>query len=162
MNQSRNRTPDRRAKAPLDMVHCDLVGPITPVGKDAFNYALLFVDDYSGIIMIYFLKRKSDSVQAIQQFLADMAPVGKVKCIKSDNGREFVGQEFESLLRENQIKHETCAPYSPHQNGTAERAWLSLFNMARCMLLESKLPKMLGIYAVMAAAYIRNRCYNDR
>ena len=29
MTQSRNRTPDRRAKAPLDMVHCDLAGPIT-------------------------------------------------------------------------------------------------------------------------------------
>ena len=34
--------------------------------------------------------------------------------------------------------------------------------MARCMLLESKLPKMLWTYAVMAVAYIRNRCYNDR
>ena len=112
--------------------------------------------------MIYFLKRKSDSLEATQQFLADVAPVGKVKCIRRDNGGEFVSQEFETLLREKQIKHETCAPYSNHQNRTAERAWLSLFNMARCMLLESKLPKMLWTNAVMAAAYIRNRCYNDR
>ena len=85
--------------------------------------------------MIYFLIRKSNSVEATQQFLADIAPVGKVKCIRSDNGGEFFGQDFESLLRENQIKHETCAPYSPHQNGTDERTWLSLFNMAICMLL---------------------------
>ena len=54
------------------------------------------------------------------------------------------------------------APYSPHQNGTIERAWRSIFEMARCMLIESKLSKSLWTYAVMTAAYIRNRCYNDR
>ncbi|CAB4039167.1 Retrovirus-related Pol poly from transposon TNT 1-94, partial [Paramuricea clavata] len=162
MTQSRNRTPDKRANAPFDLVHSDLAGPISPGGKDGFNYALSFVDDYSGVIMIYFLKHKSDTVEATKQFLADIAPLGKVKCIRSDNGGEFIGQKFKSLLRENTIKHETCAPYSPHQNVTAERAWLSLFNMARCLLLEAKLPKMLWTYAVMASAYIRNRCFNDR
>ena len=141
MSQTRNRNPDTRAKAPLELVHTDLAGPITPVGKDGFIYAMSFEDDYSGVIMIYFLK---------------------VKCIRSDNGGEFISSKFKSILRENQIKHQTCAPYSPHQNGTAERAGLSLFSMARCLLIDDKLPKMLWTYAVMTAAYIRNRCFNDR
>ena len=34
--------------------------------------------------------------------------------------------------------------------------------MARCLLLESNLPKKLRPYAIMTAAYIRNRCYNPR
>ena len=34
--------------------------------------------------------------------------------------------------------------------------------MARCLLLEANLPKMLWTYTVMVAAYIRNRCYNPR
>ncbi|GAB1598795.1 hypothetical protein Ahia01_000156700, partial [Argonauta hians] len=50
----------------------------------------------------------------------------------------------------------------PHQNGKAERTWRTLFGMARCLLLESGLPKMLWSYAVMAAAYIRNRCYSHK
>ena len=79
-----------------------------------------------------------------------------------DNGTEFTGQKFKSILRENRIRHETSAPYSPHQNGTVERAWLSLFNMARCLLLEANLPKSMWAYAVMAAAYTRNRCFNMR
>ena len=162
MSQTRNRNPDTRAKAPLELVHTDLAGPITPVGKDGFIYAMSFVDDYSGVIMIYFLKNKTDAIGATQQFLADIAPIGKVKCIRSDNGGEFISSKFKSILRENQIKHQTCAPYSPHQNGTAERAWLSLFSMARCLLIDAKLPKMLWTYAVMTAAYIRNRCFNDR
>ena len=159
----RNRSPDERATAPLDFVHCDLAGPIDPVARDRFTYTLSFVDDYSGTIMIYFLKCKSDAPEALQQFLADIAPFGRVKRIRSDNGTEFTSQKFKSILQENRIRHETSAPYSPHQNGTAERAWLSLFNMARCLLLEAKLPKStMWTYAAMAAAYIRNRCFNVR
>ena len=66
------------------------------------------------------------------------------------------------MLIRNQIKHETSAPYSPDQNRTVERGWRSLFEMARCMLLEARLAKELWAYAVMASAYIRNRCYNPR
>ena len=162
MCQMRNKSPDERAKAPLDFVHCDLAGPIDPIGRDGFKYALSFVDDFSGIITVYFLKSKSNAPEALQHFLADCAPVGKVKRLRSDNGTEFMSQHFQSILRENKIKHETSAPYSPHQNGTVERAWLSLFNMARCLLLEAKLQKSMWPYAVMAAAYIRNRCFNAR
>ncbi|CAB4019984.1 myosin heavy fast skeletal muscle, partial [Paramuricea clavata] len=122
MCQFRNRSPDERATAPLDFVHCDLAGPIDPVGRDGFKYALSFVDDYSGIIMVYFLKCKSDNPEALQQFLADAAPFGRVKRVRSDNGTEFTNHKFKSILRENGIRHETSAPYSPHQNGTVERA----------------------------------------
>ena len=53
MCQFRNRSPDKKVSA-LDFVHCDLAGPIKPVGKDGFHYALSFVDNYSGLIMVYF------------------------------------------------------------------------------------------------------------
>jgi hypothetical protein len=65
----------------LDFVHCDLAGPIEPVAKDGFRYALSFVDDYTGINMIYFIKRKSDTLEATEKYLADVAPYGKVKKI---------------------------------------------------------------------------------
>ena len=162
MCETRSRKPDQRAKAPLDFVHCDLAGPIEPAAKDGFKYALCFVDDFTGINMIYFLKQKSDTFEAAEKFLADVAPYGKVKRLRSDNGGEFSSQNFKSLLRKHAIRHETSAPYSPHQNGTAERAWQSLFSMARCLLLEAKLPKRMWTYAVMASVYIRNRCFNPR
>ena len=34
--------------------------------------------------------------------------------------------------------------------------------MARCLLIESNLPKSLWTYAVKTSAYIRNRCYCPR
>ena len=157
--QSRNREPDVRAKAALQLIHTDLADPIDPVTKEGFKYTLAFTDDYSGTVSVYSLKAKSDTVKATEIIIADVAPYGSVKCIRSDNGTEFTGQEFQSLLTKHSIRHEFSAPYSPHQNGTAERIWRTLFDMARCMLIESNLPMKLWTYAVRIAAVIRNRCY---
>ena len=171
MTEFRSRLPDEKAKLPLELVHCDLAGPVDPVSIDGYRYALSFTDDYSGLIMTYFLKQKSDTVEATKKFLADVSPFGKVKCLRSDltvkrlrsdNGSEFISKEFEALLVSHGIRHEKSAPHSPHQNGTAEMSWRSLFEMGRCLLIEAKLPKYLWTYAVLTASYIRNRCYNVR
>ena len=162
MSQSSNRNPDARATAPLELAHTDLAGPIDPVFREGFRYSIAFTDDYSGAVFVYFLKCKSDTIAATQNFLADTASYGEVKCIRSDNGGEFISQKFKSLLEKNKIKHEMSAPYSPHQNGTAERHWRTLFEMGRCLLLHSNLSKEFWPYAVMTAAYMRNRCFNNR
>ena len=111
---------------------------------------------------MYFLWSKSDIIAATQKFLADTASYGEVKYITSDKGGEFISQKFESLLEKNKIKHEKSTPYSPHQNGRAEQHWRTLFEMGRCLLLHSNLSKEFWPYAVMTAAYIRNRCFNNR
>ena len=160
--QPRKRNLDRRARNILQLVHCDLAGPIDPVAEDGFRHALSFIDDYSGLITIYFIRQKSDTVRATEKFLADVASYGKFKCLRSDNGTEFISEPFEILLLKDSMKHEKSAPYSPHQNGTAERRWRSIFEMARFLLVQAALPKRLWIYAVMVAVCIRNCCYNHR
>jgi len=162
MTQGRNRGPRVRSNAPLELVHTDLTGPIDPISTEGFRYAVTFTDDYSGAIFVYFLKHKSDTLAATEKFLADCAPFGNVLSLRSDNGSEFTSRAFQSFLIKNRIKHETSAPYSPHQNGTAERQFRTLFEMGRCLLMEAKLDKEWWPYAVMAAAYTRNRCYNKR
>lgn len=158
----RNRQADSKAKEILELVHTDLCGPMDPTDRDGYRYTIAFTDDYSGMTWTYFLKTKNDTTRATEKFLADTAPYGKVKTIRSDNGTEYTGKEFQDLLRGNKISHQTSAPYSPHQNGTAERNWRTLFDMARCMLLESNLPKKLWRFAVQTAAQVRNRCYCKR
>ena len=162
MTQIINRKPDLRCSNILDRVNIDLAGPVQPVSIDGHKYAMCCVDDYTNLTMCYFLRCKSDAVEAMQNFIADMSPYGTIKSIRTDQGGEFISKEFKKLLRENKIKHEMSSPHSPHQNGTAERAWRTLFGMARCLLLQSNLPKSLWTYATMAAAYIRNRCYSQR
>ena len=159
---SRNHEPDKRASQPLELVHSDLSGPVDPVALGGFQYAMNFVDDYSGAATVYLLKKKSDAVHALRKFLADSAPIGDVKKFRSDNGGEYVAEELEEVLLDERTRHEFSAPHSPHQNGTAERNWRTLFEMARGMLIESNLPKRMWGYAVLAAAHIRNRMYSQR
>ena len=108
------------------------------------------------------MKQKSDASKALSKFLADSSPYGKVRTLRSDKGGEFMAKEFKDILLQHCIKHEQSAPYSPHQNGIADRGWRMLFEMGRCLIIESKLPKQLWSYAIMTAAYIRNRCYQQR
>lgn len=157
--QTRNRGPDRSAKAPLDMVHIDLAGTIDLMSHSGHRYALSLRDDYSSAVLVYFLRNKSDTVQGTERFIADVAPYGKIKCMRYDNGTEYTGRDFQALMNRSIIRHETLAPYSPHQNGIAEQR--TLFEMALCMLIESELPKTLRTYAVQTAAVVRNRCFNN-
>ncbi|CAI7829661.1 unnamed protein product [Closterium sp. NIES-54] len=45
----------------------------------------------------------------------------KVKVIRTDNGGEFIGTDFERELERKGIEHQLTLPYNPRQNGMAER-----------------------------------------
>lgn len=141
-------------------MNTDLAGPVNNDSIYGFKCSQSFTDVYTGAVFVYFVKAKSDVVQATENFLADVAPYGNVKCIRSDNGTEFTNNEFRALLRKNKIRHETSCPYSPHQNGVAEREGRTLFEMARFKLIDGNAPKSLWHLAVQEAAYTRNRCFN--
>ena len=160
MVQQINHNPDSKAKEILELVHTDLSGPMSPESIQGCKYTICFIDDYSGLMTVYFLKKKSDAVLATKKFIADMAPFGKIKKIRSDNGGEYTSKEYEEVMLDNGIRHEYSSPRSPHQNGTAERSWRTMFNLARAMIIESDLPKSLWTYAVRHASFIRNRVYS--
>ncbi|KAE8892459.1 hypothetical protein PF005_g19859 [Phytophthora fragariae] len=56
-------------------------------------------------------------------FKADMenATGRKIKRIRSDNGGEYTGRLFKEYLSKQGIRHEKTVPYTPQQNGLAER-----------------------------------------
>ena len=62
-----------------------------------------------------------------------------MKNIRNDDGTEFKNSQIEGFLEEEGIKHEFFAPYTPQQNGVAERKNMSLIDMARTMLGEYKM-----------------------
>ena len=162
MCQFRNHSADEKAKKPLDLVHTDLAGPIAQVSNEESKYAIVFVDDYSGMLFIYFLKNKSDAPRATERFIADLAPYGTIKRLRSDCGTEYTCKEFQDIMVKNKIHHEFSSVYSAHQNGTAERSWRTIFDMTRCVLNTANLPKSLWNHAARTSVYIRNRCYSER
>ncbi|KRZ83002.1 Retrovirus-related Pol polyprotein from transposon TNT 1-94 [Trichinella sp. T8] len=73
-------------------------------------------------------------------------------------GMKVSKEKLPKFLRVNGIRHETSVQYTPQQNGVAERKNRTLLDMARCMLLESKLSLNFWAEAISTACYIRNRC----
>ena len=151
---SRYVCPDARAKRVLELVYCDLVGPITPISREGYRYSMTFIDEYSGAVKIYMLKAKSDATTALKKFLAETAVYGAVGRLRCDGGGEFTAGTFKSVCLENKIRLEFTAPYSPHQNGKCERSHRSVFEMARSFLLDSGLPRNLWPFAVRMAMNI--------
>lgn len=88
--------------------------------------------------------------------------IGKIKEIHSDNGCEYVSNEFQTVLWNSGIKHSVTALHTPYQNGKAEQTWQSLLEMARCLVYDSSLHKSYWAYAVCYAQYLRNRAYQRR
>ncbi len=64
MSNDKNKTLDHKATKILALVNSDLVNPIQPLVKDGYKYVLNFIDDYSGLTMLYFLKHKSNNLLA--------------------------------------------------------------------------------------------------
>ena len=94
----RNQTLDRKATKILALVHSNLVGPTKPFTKDGYKYVFDFIDDYSGLMMLYFLKHKSNTLLTTMKYLADIAPYGHVKCLWTDYGTGFTFELFQQLL----------------------------------------------------------------
>ena len=64
--QSKNYT----FKEVLELVHVDFCGPIEVKSYKGDRYIMLFVDDYSRMMSIIFLKKKYDAFQMFKWYLA--------------------------------------------------------------------------------------------
>jgi transposase InsO family protein len=83
----------------------------------------------------------------------------KVKKIRSDNGTKFKNTGVEDFLDEEGIKHEFWTPYTPQQNGVAERKNRILIEMARIMFDEYNTSDRFWAEAVNTACHATNRLY---
>lgn len=151
---------NKRTKAPLEIVHTDLCGPMRTESQGGARYILTFTDDYSRWTEVYFLKNKSEvSIKFLEyKNYAETSTGKRIKALQSDNGKEFCNSIMENILKQFGIRRRLSAPYTPQQNGIAERKNRTLIESARCMLEESGLPKSFWAEAVATANHVRNRC----
>ncbi|XP_010481078.1 PREDICTED: uncharacterized protein LOC104759901 [Camelina sativa] len=75
----------------------------------------------------------------------------------SDNGGEYTSHAFKQYLANHGIIHQTSCPYTPQQNGVAERKNRHLMEVARSMMFHTNIPKRFWGDAVLAACYLINR-----
>jgi len=105
------------------------------------------------------LAKKSEAADVIKEFVKmSQTQFGKTpKCFRSDRGGEFVSKDLDDFYRQQGIKQQTTAPYSPQQNGKAERKNRTLVEMTRCMLCDANMPNKYWGEAILMANHIQNR-----
>jgi transposase InsO family protein len=117
----------------------DLFGPVAYISIGGNKYGLVIVDDYSRFTWVLFLQDKGQTQEVLKKFLRRTQNKFdvKVKKIRSDNGTKFKNTQVEDFLDEG-IKHEFLTPYTPQQNGVAERKNRTLIEMARTILMNTR------------------------
>ena len=148
-----------RAGTGLELVHADLCGQISPITPGGCSYFLLVVDDFSRYMWVEFLKTKDQALDYFKKIKlrAEVDHGSKLKALRTDRGGEFVSNLFSAFCTESGIKHYTTTPYSPQQNGVAERRNQTVVEMARCMMKSMSVPSKFWAEAVATAVYVLNR-----
>lgn len=87
------------------------------------HYYVTFIDDFTRKVWVYFLKNKSDVFVTFKRWKSEVENYIslKLKCLKSDNGREYDSQEFKAFCSKNEIRMIKTVPEIPEQNGVAKK-----------------------------------------
>ena len=152
-----------RKSSKLELVYSDVRGPMDTTSLGGQRYVVSFIDSYSRFARAYFMKNKSEVLNKFRQFCIDEGVTKSFASLtlRSDGGGEYNNKAFGEFCFAQGIRREITDPYSPHQNGVAERRWQTVGNMARCLLKQANLPNSFWVRAVDVAFYLTNRCLSS-
>ena len=147
---------------PGELTHIDLWGKYAVRSIQGNYYYVVLVDDASRRVAVHYLKEKNQAARYIKNYLATLITQGrKPKAIRVDRGKEFLSDQLKDWCEERGIEIQLTAPYSPSQNGIAERMNRTLVELARAMRIAADLPEYLWESAITHAAYLRNRSFSS-
>ena len=98
---------------PWKRIHVDFAGPFM-----GGSY-LIVVDAHSKWPKVQHMSTATTTKTQVLRSL--FARYGIPERLVSDNGPQFVSEEFETFMKQNGVKHIKCSPYHPSSNGQAER-----------------------------------------
>ena len=139
------KSVQERSNELLSMIHSDLCDFKTITSRGGKNYFITFIDDCSKYCYVYLLYSKDEALNMFKIYKAEVENQleNKIKIIRSDRGDEYESIAFSDFCTQHGIVHQTTAPYTPQQNGVAERKNRTLKDMINYMLSSSRLPHNL-------------------
>ena len=77
--------------------HSDVFGPMSVPSLGGSRYYVSFIDKFSKMTWIYFLKKKSEVFKRFLEYkaLVENQTNRRIKVLRIDNGGEFCGKEFD-------------------------------------------------------------------
>ena len=106
--------PWKWATRPFQRIHIDFC-------QKGSDYFLVVIDSHSKWIEVQHMTSITTE-KTINELRLIFAQHGLPEEVVSDNGPQFVSNEFAEFMHKNGIKHTLTPPYHPQSNGAAERA----------------------------------------
>ncbi|CAI7792350.1 unnamed protein product [Closterium sp. NIES-53] len=102
--------------------------------------------------------KKSDVLREFQRWLVlvEWQTKKSVLSLRSDRGGEFLGKDFTNFVDEKGIVHDLTCPYTPQQNGMAEREMRTAVESVRTMLLHMGVQHHWWHLALRQVVWVRN------
>jgi transposase InsO family protein len=119
---------------------------------------MLLIDDYTRMTAVCFLRNKSEAFENFKVYkeMVENEMDSKIKCLRTDNGGEFTSKEFMDYCSRHGIKRQFYVARTPQQNRVVERKNMIVHEMARTMLMDSKLTDIFWTHAMHISVQIQN------
>ncbi|XP_060215361.1 uncharacterized protein LOC132642105 [Lycium barbarum] len=101
--------------------------------------------------------REDDGLYILQADQSELSLTLGVKCLRTDNGTEFLNEQVSSLLKDHGMLHQTSCVYTPQQNGVVERRHRTILDMARALRFQAHMPLKFWGHCVSTSVYLLNR-----
>jgi transposase InsO family protein len=143
----------------LEIICTDLKGPFPTQSVHHNKWFILFVCAKTNFIVVYFMKKKSETLRKLRKFKLEFPDLFdyKIKTLQCDEDKMFVDKDVKSWCLENKIKLQTSPPYHHESNGLAERTVQSIMDKTRTIMIENAAPANLWEEGVSTAVYLLNR-----
>jgi transposase InsO family protein len=148
-----------RAIEKLQLIHTNVAGPLKTISLNGSRYYIAFIDDYTRMCWVYFLKFKTEVANVFLKFKnwIENQNGHKIQVVRSDNGTKYTSNKFARFCHDVGIEHRYTTPYTPQQNGVSELKNRTIMEMVRCLLFEKDLPKKFWAEAVNTVIFLLNR-----
>ena len=83
----------------MEFVHTDVCGPMVTPTNGGNKYFITFIDDFSRMTWVYFMRQKSDVFAIFKkiQMFVERQNGYLLKVLRSDRGGEYNSHEFEKF-----------------------------------------------------------------
>jgi transposase InsO family protein len=145
----------------LELIHSDLCDFHATPSIGNKKYVITFIDDASRYCYVYLVHTKDEALDKFKIYKqeVELHKNDSIKVLRTDRGGEYYDPVY---FQSTGIIHQTTAPYSPQQNGIAERKNRTLKEMVNSMLSYSGLSEGFWGEAMLTACYILNRTPNKK
>lgn len=142
---------------PFDLMYSDVWGPSPLFSINGSRYFILFIDDSTKFVWIYFLSTKSQVLQTVINFRTMIKTQFDcdIKTFQSDWGGEY--RNVSAYLNSCGIHHRLSCPHTSEQNGAVERRHRIIVEKGLSLLAQSALPHAYWEHAFKSATYLHNR-----